>query len=177
MSTAGCPAALASAHSTSITTGSWAAASAFSRILRKTWIEPERVAGASQVRVAPFSEQDVPPNPARREASHASRSEVADPAGSAVQDDRRGIASHLLIEAMQVVLGLLDTGHQARAPGPVLELGGEQLEAKLTVLKRVASLVGQAGGHLADAASRSAWTARCWASFRGVMSVETPAIA
>ena len=49
-----------------------------------------------------------------------------------------------------MVLGLLKPGDQVERLGPVLDLQGEHLQARLAALQRVAALVGQPGDHLAD---------------------------
>ena len=60
------------------------------------------------------------------------------------------VAAHLLVEMLQVVLGLLDAGDEVQRLRPVLHLPGEHLQARLAAGQGVAALVGQAGHHLAD---------------------------
>ncbi len=100
-----------------------------------TWISrntsPEQAKSGS----AGFSEQGVPPSPARREASPSLASEVADQAdGGRRTISRRNRGHPRRGDAGRP--GLAGCRPPGRRLGPFPELASEQLEANLTVLKR-----------------------------------------
>ena len=129
------------------------AARALSRMLRKTC--SRRNGSTAQRRSTPSTvlAQRRPRGPARAgsRCAQASRQTSRRSHGAPLQLDRGGVAADVLVEVVEVVLGLLDAGRSGRAPraGP-RTVQGEHLQAGLAALQGVAALVGQAGDHLAD---------------------------
>ena len=82
--------------------------------------------------------------------AQASRQTVAQIAGTLVELDRGRVAADVLVEVMEVVLGLLEPVDQVERLGPVADGQGEHLQAGLAALQGVAALVRQPGDHLAD---------------------------
>ena len=76
--------------------------------------------------------------------------DLAQVAGAPVELDRGGVAADVLVEVVEVVLGLLEPVDQVERLGPVADGQGEHLQAGLAALQGVAALVGQPGDHLAD---------------------------
>jgi hypothetical protein len=117
----------------------------------KNLLQPERIDPAVQVRVRTLLAHP-------RLAALAADGEVGprlpphrvEGAGFALQHERGGVVADLLVQLLEVVLGLLDATHQIERLGPVLHFQLEHLQAGLTAGQRVAALVGQAGHHLAD---------------------------
>ena len=60
------------------------------------------------------------------------------------------VVSDILVERVEVVLGLLEPGDEAEGFGPILDLQGEHLQAHLAAMQGVAALVAQDGHHLPD---------------------------
>src|SRR5262249_44204561 len=68
----------------------------------------------------------------------------------ALELDGRRVATHLVEEVAQVVLGLLNVAGQSEQVRAVARPELQQVEAGLGALKSVAALVGQTGHHFAD---------------------------
>ena len=136
----------------STSTGSGQAARAFSRMLRKTC--PSRNGSTRSAGRAPSIASRSDGRSARRAAgsrcAQASRQTSRQVAGAALQPDRGRVAADVLVEVVEVVLGLLEPGDEVERLGAVLDLQGEHLQAGLAALQGVAALVGQPGDHLAD---------------------------
>src|SRR5947209_13597546 len=62
----------------------------------------------------------------------------------AFEDDRSRVTPHLLVEMVQMIEPLLDIGRQALDFRPVSFFQGEQFQASLALLERIATFVGQA---------------------------------
>ena len=115
-------------------------------------LEAERVRDAAQVdaRRSPRRSTACLPLAGRFQVAPGLAPDRAQVARGLVELDRGGVAADVLVEGMEVVLGLLDAADQVERLGPVADGQGEHLQAGLAALQRVAALVRQPGDHLAD---------------------------
>ena len=149
MRSAGWPSSSASSARTSIATGGEPAARALSRMLRKTCSRRNGSAGAAQVDAVDRLAQDgLLVLAGRLEVGPGLAPDRAQVARGLLELDRGRVAADVLVEVMEVVLGLLEPVDQVERLGPVADGQGEHLEAGLAALQGVAALVGQPGDHL-----------------------------